>query len=69
MTRDDPAYRAAVEAGYADLRGYVEANEPVAVEINRDVFEEFEKIANNPKAPCSVKTAINAALNEWLLRV
>ncbi len=36
------------------------------VHIARDVFEEFQAIAK--RTHCSVETAINAALAEWLGR-
>lgn len=37
------------------------------VHIARDVFEDFQSIAR--RTHCSVETAINAALAEWLGRV
>jgi len=37
------------------------------VEIERSVFEEFQALAK--RTHCSVETAINAALAEWLGRV
>lgn len=37
------------------------------VEIDRDTFEEFQALAK--RGHCSVKVAINSALNAWLGKV
>lgn len=37
------------------------------IEIDRDTFEEFQALAK--RGHCSVKVAINSALNAWLGKV
>lgn len=62
---DRAAHRAAAEAGYADLRGYVEANPaPHAIPIKHDIFVHCKDIAEKESVTPAV--VINEALRQWL---
>lgn len=60
---DGESHRAAVEAGYASLSGYVKQT-PHAMPIEHNVFEAMKKAADgNAMSPAD---QINLALRQWL---
>jgi len=59
---DRAAERAAVEAGYGELRSYVERSLPHAVPISHDVFAFYDKIAKREGG--SVAAVINDTLRK-----
>lgn len=63
---DRAAHRAAVEAGYASLEGYIVRNPPAphAIPIQHDIFTRFKAIADHERTTAAA--VINDALRKWL---